>query len=156
MAQALPAFVEATVEAAVFAPVKAQVVLGGVEAGFGAVEDNLAMFAHPKFFDGVYGDEGAAEALDAFGEAFDGGVFDGFEDEKTACADQVMAADPGLKFFLGLKGIHGWPRCKEVLNANAWRSIPSKKATFLAWQAGLQIEMGQSKNGVGECGFGWG
>jgi hypothetical protein len=72
------------------------------------------MFADPEFFDGVYGDEAAAEALDAFGEAFDGGVFDGFEDEKAACTDEMVAADPGLELFLGLKGIHDWPRRKEL------------------------------------------
>jgi hypothetical protein len=111
----LAAFVEATIEAAVFTPVEAQVVVGGVEAGFDAVKNDLAMFAYPEFFDGVYGYESAAEALDAFGEAFDGGVFDGFEDKEAACTNQMVAADPGLEFFLGLKGIHGWPQCKGVL-----------------------------------------
>lgn len=64
------------------------------------------MFAHPEFFGGVNGDEGAAEAFDAFGEAFDGGVFDGFEDKKATDANEMVATDPDLELFLSLKGIH--------------------------------------------------
>ena len=49
-------FVEAGAEAAVFDPVLFEGVTGGVEAGFGAVEVDLAVVAHPDFADRGDGD----------------------------------------------------------------------------------------------------
>ena len=47
----LSLFVEAGAEAAVFDPVLFEGVTGGVEAGFGAVEVDLAVVSHPDFAD---------------------------------------------------------------------------------------------------------
>ena len=47
----LSLFVEAGAEAAVFDPVLFEGMTGGVEAGFGAVEVDLAVVSHPDFAD---------------------------------------------------------------------------------------------------------
>ena len=47
----LSLFVEASAEAAVFDPVLLEGVTGGVEAGFGTVEVDLAVVSHPDFAD---------------------------------------------------------------------------------------------------------
>ena len=49
-------FVEAGAKTAVFDPVLFEGVTGGVEAGFGAVEVDLAVVAHPDFADRGDGD----------------------------------------------------------------------------------------------------
>ena len=90
----LDLFVEAGAETAVFDPVLFEGVAGGVEAGFGAVEVDLAVVAHPDFADRGDGNKRSAEGFDAVGEAIDGAIVYGLEDVEVAGADEVATANP--------------------------------------------------------------
>ena len=100
----LDLLVEAGAETAVFDPVLLEGVTGGVEAGFGAVEVDLAVVAHPDFADRSNRNQRSTEGFDAVGEAIDGAVVYGLEDVEVAGADEMTTANPSLHFLLGFGG----------------------------------------------------
>ena len=86
--------IEAGAETAVFDPVLLEGVTGGVEAGFGAVEVDLTVIAHPNFADRSNRNQRSTEGFDAVGEAIDGAIVYGLEDVEVAGADEMTTARP--------------------------------------------------------------
>ena len=57
-----------------------------MEAGFGAVEVDLAVVSHPDFADRSNRNQRSTEGFDAVGEAIDGAIVYGLEDVEVAGA----------------------------------------------------------------------